>query len=501
MVAGQARRRFACKGDSVPCLRPTNHLTMRRCPAGCRSSTYAPAFPPGARSDCLSVCPVQPRAMATTWSGGPLTILTFASSNYLHWLAHLHVNFQQLRLRDASLLVCTTDDASRAAAHSRGLATIDVRDTAGCSLCPLLGINATTTLSTDSLIKDEGETWGTTTYTHMVHAKSVCVHLHVERHERQQGLLLFVDTDVTLFSDPRSHVHLEADIALLLDIGPGVQNFTHPDCAHFDPRSTSSTASYFNSGFFFMRYTPVIRQLWRRMLQYHADNPKVMQQAALNTLLKQPEAMQEKSCKGHAASSGSCSESHWHIMAHGLDPRRFLSGYCFYEQLPIHACAAVPCPSRGSPSFLQPCMTLCVLCAACGRRLAPSISQRLEPDAVVAVHHNWIKGDRHKWTRAVETSVVAVNNTPGFLDRARSSMKAGVYWDAYEQSTPRSCDLAPRSPPVLGGMCQSGPPPRLCLTHSPVALWSFPGTGNTWLRLAIELATGIVSDPPSNPHT
>ena len=417
--------------------------------------------------------------MATPWSGGPLTILTFASSNYLHWLAHLHVNFQQLRLRDASLLVCTTDDASRAAAHSRGLATLDVRDTAGCSLCPLLGINATTTLSTDSLIKDEGETWGTTTYTHMVHAKSVCVHLHVERHERQQGLLLFVDTDVTLFSDPRSHLHLEADIALLLDIGPGIQNFTQPDCAHFDPRTTSNTSSYFNSGFFFMRYTPVIRQLWRRMLQYHADNPKVMQQAALNTLLRQPEAMQEKSCKGHAASSGSCSESQWHIMAQGLDPRRFLSGYCFYEQLPIHTAASV---------FHQ-------------RRVASSISQRLEPDAVVAVHHNWIKGDRHKWTRAVETSVVAVNNTPGFLDRARSSMKAGVYWSVYEQSTPRSCDLAPRSPPVFRGVCQSAPPPRLCLTRRPVALWSFPGTGNTWLRLAIELATGIVSDPLSNPHT
>ena len=342
------------------------------------------ARPPSPRLPSLA-CARGPRAvrapMATPWTGVPLTILTFASSNYLHWLAHLHVNFQQLQLRDASLLVCTTDDASRAAAYSRGLATLDVRDTAGCSLCPLLGINATTTLSTDSLIKDEGETWGTTTYTHMVHAKSVCVHLHVERHERQQGLLLFVDTDVTLFSDPRSHLHLEADIALLLDIGPGIQNLTEkcplrwalgtircPDCVHFDPRTTSNTSNHFNSGFFFMRYTPVIRQLWRRMLQYHADNPKVMQQAALNTLLRQSEAMQAKSCKGHAASSGSCGESQWHITAQGLDPRRFLSGYCFYEQLPIHTCAAVPCPSRGSPSFLHPCVTVCM--RACVRRVA-----------------------------------------------------------------------------------------------------------------------------------
>jgi len=139
--------------------------------------------------------------------------------------------------------------------------------------------------------------------------------------------------------------------------------------------------------------------------------------------------------------------------------------------------------------------------AACGRRLAPSISQRLDPDAVVAVHHNWIKGDMRKWARAVDNGAVAVNDAPGFIDRARSSMKSGVYWDAFEQSTKRrSCDLAPRSRPAFDGVCRSEPPLRLCLNHSPVALWSFPGTGNTWLRLAIELATGIVRDLPSNPH-
>lgn len=141
-------------------------------------------------------------------------------------------------------------------------------------------------------------------------------------------------------------------------------------------------------------------------------------------------------------------------------------------------------------------------CGTCGRRLAPSISQRLEPGSVVAVHHNWIKGDLHKWTRAVAADAVAVDDAPGFLDRARSSMKGGVYWDAYEQSAQRkSCDLVPRSPTAFDGECRHDSPPRLCVDHSPVALWSFPGTGNTWLRLAIELATGIVRDLPSNPHS
>jgi hypothetical protein len=258
-----------------------------------------------------------------------LTILTFASSSYLRWLAHLHRNFQQLRLSDASLLVCTSDDASRAAAHSRDLATIDVRDTAGCSLCSLLSINATATRGVGSLGKDEGETWGTTTYTQIVHAKSVCVHLHIKRHERQQGLLLFVDTDVTLFSDPRGHFRPDADIALLLDIGPGVSTTGDPECWHFN--ANRSKGSYLNSGFFLLRYTPVIRKLWHRMLHYHADHPKVMQQAALNTLLKEDSR----------------------ITLHGLDPRRFLSGYCFYEQLPMHAYAAVPSPLRGPLSPLS----------------------------------------------------------------------------------------------------------------------------------------------------
>ena len=66
----------------------------------------------------------------------PLTILTFASSIHVHLLAHLHRNVEQLRLRDASLLACTTDDASlAAAAHGKGLTSIDVRDTTGYSLC------------------------------------------------------------------------------------------------------------------------------------------------------------------------------------------------------------------------------------------------------------------------------------------------------------------------------------------------------------------------------
>ena len=63
----------------------------------------------------------------------PLTILTFASSNYLHWLAHLHRNVQHLRLRATRpLVVCSSDGATLADAERKGLGTIDVRNGSGC---------------------------------------------------------------------------------------------------------------------------------------------------------------------------------------------------------------------------------------------------------------------------------------------------------------------------------------------------------------------------------
>ena len=374
-----------------------------------------------------------------------LTILTFASSNYLHWLNHLYVNVHQLRLKEASLLVCSADDVSLSAAQRKGLATLDVRDTAGCSLCSLLRTNWTSEIDAETgeiPCEDEGETWGTSTYTRIVHSKSLCVHMHVERHGHGQGLLLFVDTDVTLFSDPRPYLERDMDIALQLDIGPGFVN--EPECGRFN--ASGSNGSYLNSGLFLMRHTHATRQLWRQMLRYHADNPSVLQQAALNTLLR----------------DGA------NIKLHGLDPRRFLSGWCFYEQLPEHV-------HTTSQSLL-------------------STAPGLLPDSVVAVHHNWIKGDRQKWLRAVQAGAVAVDDTPDFINRARTAMKALVQWTPYAQSVRRRCATLPLTPPAFGGVCRRGrdSAPRLCVDHNPVALWSFPGSGSTWLRLVIELATGAV---------
>ena len=68
----------------------------------------------------------------------PLTIFTFASSlpALARPLALSSRDWQPVRwqlrdaptVRDASLLACTTDDASLAAAHGTGLASIDVLD-------------------------------------------------------------------------------------------------------------------------------------------------------------------------------------------------------------------------------------------------------------------------------------------------------------------------------------------------------------------------------------
>ena len=367
-----------------------------------------------------------------------LTILTFASSNYLHWLGHLHRNVRQLKLPTASLLVCSADGASLAEARGKGLATIDVRDAVGCSSCLLLRTERSSDhAAVVSPYEDEGASYGTPSYTQLVHAKSLCVHMHLERQwqaNRQQGLLMFVDPDVTLFADPRPYFPPGADIALLLDIGPGF--VSQPDCGWFN--ASSSDGAYLNSGLFLMRHSESTRRLWRQMIHYHEDNPTVLQQSALNTVVRNDTQLKVR----------------------GLDPRHFLSGFCFYEQLPTHV------------------------------RLASPSSHHLVPGSVVAVHHNWLKGDLKKWARATQASAVLTDDAPGFVDRARASMRAGIRWTGHEALAQRSCDLLPLSPSAFPGVCRRDSPPRLCADHSPVVLWSLPGSGSTWLRLVIELATG-----------
>ena len=61
----------------------------------------------------------------------------------------------------------------------------------------------------------------------------------------------------------------------------------------------------------------------------------------------------------------------------------------------------------------------------------------------------------------------------------------------YVTASARNCTPLPRTRGGFGlSVCRRNSPPRLCHGHAPAALWSHPGSGNTWLRLVIELASG-----------
>ena len=59
----------------------------------------------------------------------------------------------------------------------------------------------------------------------------------------------------------------------------------------------------------------------------------------------------------------------------------------------------------------------------------------LRPEALVLVHHNWIRGDKNKWERAKAYNAVITDPTESyraFKDRTRNSMmrmRAWVYKD------------------------------------------------------------------------
>ena len=253
-------------------------------------------------------------------------------------------------------------------------------------------------------------------------------------HSNERGVLLFVDTDVTIFSDPRPYLAPNADIALLVDIGPDNYHFGQvqrslkrqserrdgaslrlsptqakaaqartaalagaalgharrflltPPCGRFVVNVSRSCVAASchkalraelnaqNSGFFLMRYTPRARKLWRNVLAHHIDNPEMLQQPALNAVLR------------HMAKGS-------HIEFHGLPERHFLSGWCFYDKRPL-------------------------------------LKSGIRPHEVVGIHHNWLKGDANKWARAVSFGAVAFSDAdaPGFLERARGSMVTQGAW-------------------------------------------------------------------------
>ena len=324
-----------------------------------------------------------------------MSIVTYSTSNYLHWLQHLHANIQALQLRAATLVACSADDVSLGFARSRGLRTIDVRNTSGCAQCSLVGISQGG--------EAKAQTFRKGSYTRIVHAKSVCVSLHLARCERcAEEVMLFVDGDVTLFADPRPYFPPSAEIAFLIDIGPGLvgegMGAVH-GCGGVT--NWSHARAHLNTGFFLMRRTRATRRLWRRMLLYHKANPAVMQQPALYTLLT-----------GRSKYSGNL-----RVAVHSLDTKRFLSGFCFYQGRPLRHHGILPDEVR--------------VCAS--QTHAHSAPLTFGNDQVTAIHHNWIRGDTAKFLRAVayDAAIDGSASQRGgehFVARARAAMDSRPSW-------------------------------------------------------------------------
>ena len=182
---------------------------------------------------------------------------------------------------------------------------------------------------------------------------------------------MFIDTDVTLFSNPWPHFPKRVDMALLDDTGPSQKG---------------PTSSTLNAGCFFLRVNNATRSLWRSMVRMHQLHPEIRNdQVALNHLLnlRRRDAYQDSIEPGARP-----------VRVAALAPSTFLNGYRFYE----------------------------------ARRNGFGVA---EASQVVLAHHNWIRGDIEKWRRARDFHALAISDTEPaatFLSRARAAMRHKSAW-------------------------------------------------------------------------
>ena len=213
-----------------------------------------------------------------------------------------------------------------------------------------------------------------------VHYKQHCVWTLLERLSPGAHLLL-TDADVTFFQNPLPEL-LPA---------PGLNATMIDDVTLLDDTTPRSPDRYLNSGFMLLRNTPATRQFGRAFVTQLSRRRDDNDQAVFNDVLL------SMSGAGGASGGGSRRGA---LRTLVLDSRVYLCGYFFYEY----------------------------------RDKRP-----LNATGVVAVHHNWIRGDRNKWERAVAYDAVVQdsNELKGhFLRRARSSMTRMHAWQYRNKAHP-----------------------------------------------------------------
>jgi len=290
------------------------------------------------------------------------TILTFATAGYIHWVKHLHRNLRHLRLdRQSELRCCVPDNATAALIRAEGLRPV---------LPARLAASLTPSTVAASFLDSR--------YVATLRARVECISSWTSQ-QPIGAKFMFIDTDVTLFSNPWPHFPKRVDMALLDDTGPSQKG---------------PTSSTLNAGCFFLRVNNATRSLWRSMVRMHQLHPEIRNdQVALNHLLnlRRRDAYQDSIEPGARPVRR---HAYQDIRVAALAPSTFLNGYRFYEARPNGFGVA-------------------------------------EASQVVLAHHNWIRGDIEKWRRARDFHALAINDTEPaarFLGRARVAMRHKSAW-------------------------------------------------------------------------
>mmetsp|Transcript_26419 Transcript_26419/g.67041 ORF Transcript_26419/g.67041 Transcript_26419/m.67041 type:complete len:317 (+) Transcript_26419:157-1107(+) len=204
-----------------------------------------------------------------------------------------------------------------------------------------------------------------------VHLKQECV-WNVMMRSPHNSVTLLIDGDVSLFRDPI--------LALSRASGPQL-----PDLMFLNDETPSAGEAYMNSGFMVMRNTYRSRTFGKVYLDELRRRRGANDQGVLNDCLGIGEG--SKGAERHRALNTSGG-----LAIHVLNSREFMNGFFFYEyrdQRPLNA------------------------------------------SSLVAVHHNWIRGDRNKWNRAVAYDTILQSDGEKFAHfrrRARRSMRNMEAW-------------------------------------------------------------------------
>ena len=372
-------------------------------------------------------------------------IVTTSTAGFLHWLRHLHLNLRMLGGLDRFLRVCAADAATVALAAGRGVQSVALRHSAGGGRT-----SSTLKMADLGLPVDPGGagTFMSSSWKSAVHFKQHCAWGLLEKMEAG-ALVLLVDSDVTFFQDPlplllpKPGTNSTDDVVLLDDTKPG-------------------TEPYMNSGFVLLRNTLATRAFGRAYLGQLERRRSENDQSVFNDVLKamsvsgpfaNTKAPMERSMFAASMGDSKMSSSVWLDGLHAegttfptdaVDTADAQISHATTQHQPrpqahgdAHATLSGPTSvvARGRYSRLG-VRVLDSLHYSNGYLFYEFRHKRpLRPEALVLVHHNWIRGDKNKWERAKAYNAVITDPTESyraFKDRTRNSMmrmRAWVYKD------------------------------------------------------------------------